>query len=31
VLLAGAIPVALMALCAEVLFGGLQRLITPAT
>jgi osmoprotectant transport system permease protein len=31
VLLAGAIPVALMALCAEVLFSGLQRIITPAT
>jgi osmoprotectant transport system permease protein len=31
VLLAGAIPVALMALCAELLFSGLQRLITPAT
>ena len=31
VLLAGAIPVALMALCAEVLFSGVQRIITPAT
>jgi len=31
VLLAGAIPVALLALCAELLFSGLQRLITPAT
>ena len=31
VLLAGAIPVALMALCAEVLFSGLPRIITPAT
>ncbi len=29
VLLAGAIPVALLALCAELLFGGLQRIISP--
>lgn len=31
VLLAGAIPVALLALCAELLFGGLQRIVSPAT
>jgi len=29
--LAGALPVALLALCAEVLFGGLQRVISPST
>ena len=28
-MLVGAIPVALMALCAEVLFGGLQRVLSP--